>query len=91
MRIENWSITGNGPYIAPEQRHQQIAGEVFGHPKIEDGKFIRTSDIEKIDGSKVTTYSGSVYTLGEPKEEYVTWCQEPGCHVPTSEEPIKLC
>lgn len=91
MRIENWSVVGDpDPYKAPELHRQRIQGEVFGNSKFEDGKFIRTSDIGKVDGSEVITVSGSVYTLGEPSPDYVSWCRENGCHVPTPEEPIRL-
>jgi hypothetical protein len=91
MRIENWSITWWAErYTAPECAKFQLQGDVIGNPKFEDGKYIRTSDIMEIDGSRVTTRSGSVYILGEPKREYVEWCRENCCHVPTPEEPIKV-
>ena len=90
MKIKNWSITGTqDPYQPPELRGHRVLGNVYGHPVFEDTHFIRTSDIVDAGGGEITTKSGSVYELGEPDEEYVSWCRENGCHVPTPEEPIK--
>jgi hypothetical protein len=92
MLLENWSVSSApvGPYDAPEMAYHQLSGNVFGHPRFDEGKRIRTSDIKSVNGREVVTRSGSVYTLGEPHVEYVHWCREQGCHVPTAEEPIKL-
>jgi hypothetical protein len=91
MRIENWSVTSSqGLYDPPECSRVQLKGNVFDHPLHSDGKFVRTSDICQVNGSKVLTNSGSVYILGEPSEEYVDFCREVGCHIPTPEEPIKV-
>lgn len=89
MRIENWSIVAeNDPYTPPEQICRSVEGEVFGNPKFEDGTFVHTSGIRKVDGPRVTTRSGSVYTLGTPAAAYIEWCRRNNCHVPTPEEPI---
>ncbi|MHC4297965.1 MAG: hypothetical protein ACYS7Y_11730 [Planctomycetota bacterium] len=92
MRIENWSVFGANadPYQAPETQRVYLQGEVYGHPRFTDGEFVYTSHVVSVDGPVVTTKSGSVYTLGEPKPDYVEWCRETGCHVPTQDEPIKL-
>jgi hypothetical protein len=94
MRIEDWTVVGNqnqNPYQAPEERRWQVRGEVYGNPSFPDGHGIRTSDVVMVTGNVITTRSGSVYELGEPNEEYAMWCWENGHHVPTPEEPIKLC
>lgn len=92
MRIENWSAVAHslGKYDPPEFQRYQLWGVVFGHPRFEDGEFIRSSDIKQVDGSRVTTSSGSVYILGTPDRLYVEWCRENGRHIPTQEEPLKL-
>jgi hypothetical protein len=93
IRLENWSVGAMPPknaYEAPELHRWHLHGRTFGHPRYEDGVFVATSAIEKIDGSTITTESGSVYILGEPAKEYVQWCVDKGCHVPTREEPIKV-
>jgi hypothetical protein len=63
---------------------------VYGKPGFPDGSEVVTSGIVETNGAQVTTRTGSVYTLGEPKPEYVEWCRERGCHVPTPEKPIKV-
>ena len=91
MRIENWRVIGTeDPYCPPERMSLSISGEVYGNPEFPDGLGVTTSYVKSINGSQVTTHSGSVYTLGEPNAEYVEWCRENGCHVPTSETPIKV-
>jgi len=91
MRIENWSMTGGSVYDAPEVRNNQLRGKVYGHSNFPDGHPIRTSNIMMVEGDQVTTSNGSVYTLGKPDPDYMIWCQENNYHVPTPEEPIKLC
>lgn len=90
MHIENWSLKSNqGLYNAPETRRFQILGQVFGHPKYHDGEVITTSYIFAINGCEIETHSGSIYRLGSPDPNYMLWCQENGCHIPTPDEPIK--
>lgn len=91
-RIENWRLVGDqqGLYDAPETRRLQISGQVFGNPKHTAGKRIITSHLVAVSGCEIETVSGSVYQLGRPADEYVEWCRENGCHVPTPDEPIKL-
>lgn len=43
-----------------------LYGRVYGHPKVEDGKEVRTSPIISHQGKYVTTQSGTVYFLEEP-------------------------
>ena len=92
MRIENWYLGGNqqGLYSAPETRRNTISGQVFGNQKFHDGKWITTSWIVAISGCEIETVSGSVYQLGSPDGQYMEWCRENGCHIPTPDEPIKL-
>lgn len=90
VRLENWSVCGGGnPYYPPEATKKYLKGDVYGHPRCEDGKNVTTSHIVNIDGNKVTTSSGTVYELGKPDCEFIKWCVEYGCHVPTPKEPIK--
>ncbi len=61
MRIENWAVvTTSDPHTAP-----CLKGEVFGHPRFDDGYSVRTSSIMgKTETGEVVTYSGSHYILG---------------------------
>ncbi len=80
--LKNWMVTGNDdPYCAPECQNQYIIGDL-------DGKTIRTSAIQSVDGCVITTQN-SEYELGEPEPRYVEWCKANGVHVPTDREPIK--
>ncbi len=90
MRIENWSLSDWGPYDLPENQRFKVSGQVFGNPKFFDGDRITTSFLVAVSGCEVSTYSGSVYRLGKPSDDYMEWCRENGCHVPTPDQPIKL-
>lgn len=80
-RLENWSVVGSlGPYQAPEQMTQHLAGEVFGHALHVDGKVVVTSRLLSLDleaGAAVTT-SGTLYELGEPSVEWLAWLHAEG-------------
>jgi len=88
--LEDWAVVGNSnPYTAPENRTQSLKGVVSGHPFHADGERVRTSAIQEVCGNLVVTYSRK-YILGNPNPEYVQWCKDNGCHVPTKLEPIKV-
>jgi len=82
MQIENWcviqSMDEDITYLSPEMRSRYIAGNVYGHPTHEDGKYIRTSKVVWANDKEVTTVSGSKYLLGEPAPEYLVWCNSNG-------------
>jgi hypothetical protein len=69
MRIENWAVVfppSISPYTAPELLKQSLQGEIFGHPKFNDGKFVTTSSIiGKNSRNEILTLSGSTYELGQ--------------------------
>jgi hypothetical protein len=91
MIFENWSVVSDcGPHTPPECRTNQIKGKVYGNPGFPEGAQVTTSNIVKVEGAQVTTRTGSVYTLCKPNPDYVKWCRENGCHVPTPENPIKV-
>lgn len=79
MKLNNWKLVEDqDPYQPPELRRKRLSGEVFGHPRHDDGSRVVTSEVESIDGRVVRTFSGSEYTLGDPDPDYVEWCQENG-------------
>jgi hypothetical protein len=91
IRIAKWSITTHPePYDPPECMRQFIQGDVYDHPRFPDGTRVTTSAIERVEGPYVITESGSAYIVGTPDPDYVEWCREQGCHVPTREEPIRV-
>ncbi len=73
MIIKNWSVvvTSPSPYQAPETQIPSLQGEVFGHPRFDDGAKITTSSICGInDQDGILTFSGSCYVLGQIDPEY---------------------
>lgn len=91
MKLENWSLIFTDFYQAPELQRHRLQGDVYDDPTgREDGKFIITSYVDKIENNVVTTSSGRSYLLGEPALDYVEFCRNNGFHVPTKDCPIKL-
>jgi hypothetical protein len=73
MIIENWAVITPTPdrYAAPETLTQCLHGEVFDHPRFEDGHRVTTSSIRgKTETGEVVTHSGSIYDLGQIDEAY---------------------
>ena len=69
IRINNWSIVGD-TYSAPELQRLCLKGEVYGHPRIEDGEMVKTSSIKGLDGEHIISYSGTKYQLGSVDPDY---------------------
>lgn len=59
VRLKNWSVYDDGSY--------HLQGNVYGHPRFDDGDLIDTSRIvsiiDKGDHKEITTQSGTVYSL----------------------------
>lgn len=72
MKLENWALTptDRNPYLAPELQSMVLIGEVYGHPRFEEGHHISTSTIVGKRGEVILTRSGSEYELGEPHPDY---------------------
>ena len=89
--IKDWSL------VAPEYEENEqdetlpcLYGMVFGHPIIEDGAYMVSMPISKVNGTTVTTSTGNIYKLyGEPHDQYLDWIKE--CGFPYDpKEPIKI-
>lgn len=68
IRLKNWSVfSENDDYLAPELRSYRLHGNVFGHPKFNDGDPVSTNNIveivDKRTHKEAKTQSGSVYEL----------------------------
>lgn len=73
MRIENWAVITPMPntYIAPETQAPSLGGNVFDHPKFNDGTWITTSSIiGKNNKDEILTVNGSSYELGQISKSY---------------------
>jgi hypothetical protein len=74
--IEEWAVVES--VISEGYRELQpgnhLNGNVFGHQKFPNGKFIYTSAIVRVDLSKqIVETRNAVYLLGEPSDQYKTW------------------
>jgi len=71
-RLENWFVIGTGDaYTAPEAQGRVLVGIVYGHPKHDDGKQIRTSRLQTLDlKTRVAVTRNTTYTLGMPDADY---------------------
>lgn len=92
--LKNWFVCSKGggaenPYFPEIMQPHYLSGEVYGHPRFEDGKFVTTSRIVKVEGRQLTTKSGSVYYLEEPHPEYLEWMKDQGYEY-NSDNPIKV-
>lgn len=67
IRLKNWSIFQREPggFQAPELGAFCLQGNAYGHPRFNDGSFVCTSRIIKVEDKgkykEVTTRSGSSY------------------------------
>jgi len=77
--LENWSLGTilDDPYLAPELNPSCLYGEVYNHPKKEDGKRIRTSQLIEFNWENMTVQCKSrVYKLGKPDSEWITYLEK---------------
>ncbi len=87
--LENWSVgVFSNVYQAPEMRSSYLTGTVYGHPRKKDGTEIDTTPIAAVNGLLVTTRTGTVYQLGAPNPEYLSWLKENNIPFDPA-EPIK--
>lgn len=70
FRMKNWFIENrlyDDYYQAPELGDKVLAGNVYGHPRFDDGSFIHTSPIVNIedmgDHKVILTRGGSRYSV----------------------------
>jgi hypothetical protein len=82
--LENWSVYCD-PYAAPELGAIRLCGT---RTNASENKSVLTNYVDRVEGRRVTTQSGSVYVLGEPKPEYLQWMAEHG-YTYDPEHPIK--
>ena len=73
MKIEKYYFTnGEGELVTTENGTDDLClmGLVYGKPGFDDGDLIQTSTIKEVGETSVTTFSGSVYELGEMNPDY---------------------
>lgn len=76
-RLENWSLgyvgeSEDNTYLAPELAVCNLSGNVYGHPDFDEGEFIHTSRIMKVEGKTVQTRN-TLYELGQVCTDYLAW------------------
>lgn len=80
-KLENWSITTNNdnPFLAPELRSIRIHGEVYQHENFTDGTKVTTSSVQELDlECNQAQTRNTLYTLGNPSEDYLKWLEQHG-------------
>lgn len=85
--VEDWDY-GEIRAMSPEAI---MAARIFGYKTIHgliDGERIETAPVVGFDGEYVLLTNGNKVKLGEPKPDYVQFCKDAGCHVPTKEKPF---
>jgi hypothetical protein len=72
--LNQWSVSyeGDPDYSAPEAMRICLRG------RTDDGREVRTSYIVTVEGRRITTRSGSVYTLGIVDPDYLKWLKTNG-------------
>jgi len=88
-KLNHWSLTDNSsdPYQAPELNCKRLQGKRSSVMGGEEHGVI-TSPIDKVEGRKITTVSGSIYMLGDIDPEYLRWMRDNGMTY-DPENPIK--
>ncbi len=77
--IDNWFIPINqeNPYVAPEFCPKFIKGNIYNHETVEDGTFIKTDILIKVDlENKTATTKKDIYHLGKVEEHYSNFLKE---------------
>lgn len=96
VRLENWSTgySREDPYCPPEVARLALKGNIYDHPRFDQGCFVKTAPIIDAKGKLVTVEGGSFddheyyqIILGEIDPEFRKWLAE---HRPNwnPEEPI---
>jgi len=78
-RLENWAVVPSSNIASYQELGvgNLLVGKVFGHSRIDDGTFIFTSPVVRLDGnSRVAETRNTAYRLGEASRDYTIWQQE---------------
>jgi hypothetical protein len=79
VRLENWSVTrrSDNPYIAPESCPFCLHGQVYDHPKFNDGDRVTTSVVQAVSQDwKRARSRNTEYILGTIDEEFQRWMEQ---------------
>ena len=80
VTIENWGVVRSVVSPSFEELHpgNHLMGHVLGHPNLHYSKLVYTSPILSVDFSQGTVIEtlNTVYRLGEPSDEYKSWCSK---------------
>lgn len=77
IRLENWAMVGDDPFVPPELQIKRLHGFVYGHPNHEDGSEITTTRIISLElDSKLVNTRNTTYMLGKPEPEYLKFLKE---------------
>lgn len=78
-RLENWAVvpSASNAHYEELQAGNLLVGKVFGHPRIQEGTFIFTSPIVRVDAhTNMVETRNTAYRLGDASREYKNWTRE---------------
>ncbi len=71
VRMENWRIVESSGMVQTAQSMGfRLRGRAFGHPSYPDGEQITSSEISRVEGTRVFC-KNRVYVLGEPSADFM--------------------
>ncbi len=79
VKIENWAVVPglNTAGYQSLRPGNLLVGKVFGHPRIEEGAFVFSSPIVRVDmNNQAVATRNTVYCLGEASASYKAWALE---------------
>jgi hypothetical protein len=83
VKLKNWAVVDRGGGLPC------LKGEVYGHPKHDDGIEIVTSPIVSTSGRVVTTSNREYELDGPPEPGYIAYMSSIG-HVLDEAQPVKI-
>lgn len=91
IRLENWSVVEkptDDPYRPPETLPTILAGNVYNHPRLENGVKVLTSKIIEmsVKNGFAKTHNTD-YILGDPDPEFLEWVYKSGHKIEDYELP----
>ncbi len=66
VRLENWEVFDNS-----WKMKRYLHGEVYGHPRLPDGRMVMTSSVIELRDDVAVTQSGTIYRLGKQRKRTI--------------------
>lgn len=66
VRLENREVFNN-----PWKMQRYLHGELYGHPRLPDGRAVTTSSVIELRDDVAVTKSGTIYRLGKQRKQTI--------------------